>query len=298
MFRRGAALLLVGGLVVATAACSESDKDDDDTDAGGSSETTAGTIDCSVDALQLVNDGVLTIGTDDPAYPPWFEDNEPSNGKGFEAAVAYAVAGELGFDKSEVTWTKVGFNNAIAPGDKDFDFDVNQVSISEDREKAVDFSEAYYETNQAIVGYDDSKAAGATTMADLKGLKLGAQVGTTSLQFITDVIKPSADPFVYNDNNAAKAALDAKQIDAIVLDLPTAFYVSSAEIEGTKVIAQFPASAGGETDEFGLVFAKGNTLRDCVDEALGRLKDSGDLAKLEQQWLSDVVDAPVIEASS
>jgi polar amino acid transport system substrate-binding protein len=288
-------LLLAGGLLAAAAGCGDSEDDDDAKSSDDTSDTSGGTSgdDCAVDSLNLVNDGVLTVGTDTPAYPPWFEDDDPTNGNGFESAVAYAVADELGFADDEVTWAQVGFNNAIAPGDKEFDFDINQVSISEDREQAVDFSEGYYTTNQALVGYEDSAAADATTLADLKGLKLGAQVGTTSLDFITEVIQPDAEPYVYNDNNAAKAALDAKQVDAIVLDLPTAFYVSSVEIEGTKVIGQFPADAGAG-DEFGLVFAKGNPLVDCVDQALGRLKDSGKLADIEQQWLSDVVDAPVI----
>jgi polar amino acid transport system substrate-binding protein len=168
------------------------------------------------------------------------------------------------------------------------------VSISEERDQAVDFSTGYYAVNQAIVGLADSAAAGATTVADLKGLKLGAQVGTTSLDFINEVIAPDSEPYVYNDNSAAKAALDAGQVDAIVLDLPTAFYVSSVEIEGSAVIGQFPAPADNP-EEFGLVFEEGNPLRDCVNEALARLKDSGKLADIEKQWLSDVVDAPVIE---
>ena len=294
MARRTTALL-VTGILMFTAACGDSEDSNSSGDAGSSGDTTAPeeSQDCSVDALDLVNEGVLTVGTDSPAFPPWFQDDEPSNGQGFESAVAYAVADEMGFAEDEVTWTVAGFNNAIAPGDKDFDFDINQVSISDDREQAVDFSEPYYETNQALVGFDDSPAADATTLDDLKGLKLGAQVGTTSLDFITDVIQPDAEPSVYNDNSSAKAALDAQQVDAVVFDLPTAFYVSSVEMEGTKVIGQFPAEAG-QGDAFGLVFSEGNPLRDCADEALASLKDSGKLADIEQEWLSDVVDAPVI----
>jgi len=275
------AVAVVGGLVLV--GCG-----DDDT-----AEPTGGGG-CAVEDLALKKDGKLTVGTDRPAFPPWFVDDDPTNGEGFESAVAYEVADELGFAEDDVVWTVAPFNNVIAPGEKDFDFDINQVSISEEREEAVDFSTGYYDVNQAIVGFEDSAAAGATSIDDLKGLKLGAQVGTTSLDFITDVIAPDAEPFVYNDNSAAKAALDAQQVDAIVLDLPTAFYVSAVEIEGTAVIGQFPA-ADGETEQFGLVFEEGSSLRDCVNEALTDLEDSGRLDEIEQEWLSDVVDAPVIE---
>lgn len=281
------------------AACGDSEDDDAGSGAGSGDEAPAETegseaTDCSRDALELVNDQVLTVGTDTPAFPPWFQDDDPTNGEGFESAVAYAVAEEMGFEEGEVTWTTVGFNSAIAPGEKAFDFDINQVSISEEREEAVDFSDPYYETNQALVGFEDSAAADATTIEDLQGLKLGAQVGTTSLDFITEVIQPDAEPSVFNDNSSAKAALDAQQVDAVVFDLPTAFYVSSVEMEGTKVIGQFPADAGGDSDAFGLVFAEGNPLRECANEAIARLRESGRLADIEQEWLSDVVDAPVI----
>jgi polar amino acid transport system substrate-binding protein len=282
---------MVGGLVVG--GCSSSDDDDDAGPApDGDGETTEQS--CAVEDLQLVEDGVLTIGTDDPAFPPWFgETDPPTDGEGFEGAVAYAVAEELGFTRDEVTWTTVPFNNAFAPGEKDFDFDINQVSISDERDEAVDFSDGYYDVNQAIVGFADSEAAGATSLDDLKGLKLGAQLGTTSLDFINEVIQPEQEAYVYNDNNAAKSALDAQQVDGIVLDLPTAFFVSATEIEGTAVIGQFPAS-GDEPEQFGMVFEEGNSLRDCVNEALARLDDSGRLDEIEQEWLSDVVDAPVI----
>jgi polar amino acid transport system substrate-binding protein len=280
------AMAVAGGLLLA--ACGDSEDDDaasDTTEAGGAS--------CATEDLELVSDGTLTIGTDTPAFPPWFEDDDPTNGQGFEGAVAYAVAEELGFEAADVTWTVVPFNNAFAPGEKAFDFDINQVSISDERDEAIDFSDGYYDVNQAIVGFSDSAAAGATTLEDLQGLKLGAQQGTTSLDFITEVIDPDQEPFVYNDNSAAKAALDAQQVDAIVLDLPTAFYVSAVEIEGTAVIGQFP-SVGEDPEQFGLVFEEGNPLRDCVNEALTALRDSGRLAEIEQEWLSEVVDAPVI----
>ena len=276
-------LLLVGG----AAACGDSDDDD-----GSGGDAASGS--CAKDDLTLVAEGELTIGTDSPAFPPWFADDDPTNGEGFESAVAYAVAEELGFAEDEVTWAVVPFNNAFAPGEKDFDFDINQVSINEERAEAVDFSDGYYDVNQAIVGFEDSAAAGATSIEDLRALRLGAQVGTTSLAFIEEQIQPEQEPFVYNDNSAAKAALDAQQVDAIVLDLPTAFFVSAVEIEGTAVIGQFP-STGDEPEQFGMVFEKGNALRDCVNEALAALEESGRLDEIEQEWLSEVVDAPVIE---
>jgi polar amino acid transport system substrate-binding protein len=278
-------LLLTGVLVLG--ACGDSD-DEEDGVAGGAEASS-----CEPDELDLVSDGTLTVGTDSPAFPPWFEDDDPTNGRGFESAVAYAVAEELGFAEEDVTWTTVPFNNAFAPGPKDFDFDINQVSITEERETAVDFSDGYYEANQALVGFADSAAAGATSVEDLRDLKLGAQVGTTSLDFITEVIDPSQEPFVYNDNSAAKAALDAQQVDGIVLDLPTALYVSAVEIEGTEVIGQFPDAEEAAGDEFGMVFEEGNTLRDCVNDALDALREDGRLQEIQDEWLADVV-APEI----
>jgi polar amino acid transport system substrate-binding protein len=297
MFDRRSTLRFAGAataLLVLFAGCGEGDDDDDEGAADAGAGEQEASEECAVDQLNLVEEGTLTVGTDSPAFPPWFEDDDPTNGEGFESAVAYAVADELGFSEDQVTWTVVPFNNAFAPGTKAFDFDINQVSITDERDEAVDFSAGYYDVNQAIVGFEDSAAADATTVADLQGLKLGAQLGTTSLDFITEVVQPEQEPFVYNDNSAAKAALDAQQVDAIVLDLPTAFFVSAVEIEGTTVIGQFPAQ-GDEPEQFGLVFEEGNSLRDCVNEALARLKDSGRLEEIEQEWLSDAVDAPVLE---
>lgn len=276
--------VLVAGLVVT--GCGESEKDE------ASSSAKSGS--CAVADLDLVKAGTLTIGTDSPAYPPWFEDDDPSNGKGFEGEVAYAVAEQLGFDAKDVTWATVAFDSAIKPGAKDFDFDINQFSISDERAEVVDFSDGYYEVNQAIAGYEDSAASSATTLSDLKGLKLGAQVGTTSLDYINDVIKPDAEPLVYNDNNAAKAALAAKQIDAIVLDLPTALYVTAAEIENTVVIGQLP-TAGTTPEEFGLVFEKGSSLTSCVNDALAALKSDGKLDAIREKYLASAVAPEIAE---
>ncbi|MSO59373.1 MAG: amino acid ABC transporter substrate-binding protein [Ilumatobacteraceae bacterium] len=248
--------------------------------------------DCTTDKTLAA--ATLTIGTGTPTYPPWVVGDAPEKGEGFEAAVAYAVATELGFDTAHVSWVRTSFDEAVQPGKKNFDFNLQQYSITEERKQTVSFSDAYYTTNQAIVGLADSSAAGAKTVADLKGLKFGAQTGTTSLDFITNVIKPDAEPFVYDDNAGAKAALEAKQIDAIVVDLPTAFYIAAAEIEGAVVIGQFPADANTTPEQFGLVFDLENPLVACVNTALQTLKDNGTLAKIESTWLSDKTGAPVI----
>ena len=253
--------------------------------AGGGNECTAG---------KTLTEGVLTIGTGAPAYSPWVENDAPESGEGFEAAVAYAVAEQMGFAKENVTWVRTTFDEAIQPGAKNFDFNLQQYSITDERKQTVSFSDSYYTTNQAIVAYTDSAVASMTTLAELANVKFGVQSGTTSLDFVTNVIAPTTEPYVYDDNAAAKAALEAKQIDAIVVDLPTALYISAVEIEGTKVVGQFPAEAGGTTDEFGMVFDLENPLVDCVNTALAQIRQIGTLAAIEQQWLSDNITAPVI----
>jgi polar amino acid transport system substrate-binding protein len=249
-----------------------------------SPSATVAAADCTKDKLQTLTPGTLTIGTDKPAYPPYFEGNDPSNGKGFESAVAYAVAENLGFAKDEVKWVTVPFNKSYAPGEKDFDFDINQISITPNRQKAVDFSDGYYTVNQTVVAPKDSPIADATTIDELKKAKLGAQVGTTSLDFINDVVQPEQEPMVYNDTNDAKSAMEAGQIDGVVVDLPTAYYVTSVEFKDAKIVGLFDSEEGGE--QFGLLFAKGNPLVSCVNLALGELKDSGELKELQEQWLA------------
>ncbi|CAB4756908.1 MAG: transporter substrate-binding domain-containing protein [Actinobacteria bacterium] len=278
-------ILAVTGLTLA--ACGGSDSASDTTAAAGGSgnECTTG---------KTLAEGTLTIGTGNPAFSPWVENDAPESGEGFEAAVAYAVATAMGFDNANVAWVRTSFDEAVQPGAKNFDFNLQQYSITEERKQTVSFSDPYYSTNQAIVGYADSAAVGATTVEALKELKFGVQSGTTSLQFIVDNIAPTTEPYVYDDNAAAKAALEAKQIDAIVVDLPTALYISAVEIEGSTVIGQFPASDGMAPDQFGLVFDLDNPLVDCVNVALQSIKDSGELATIEQTWLSDNISAPVI----
>lgn len=249
---------------------------------------------CATDNLALKTPGQLTVGTDSPAYEPWFSKNDPTNGKGFESAVAYAVAEELGFSRDQVTWVKVPFNNSYAPGEKSFDFDINQISITPARAKVVDFSEGYYSAAQAVVALKGSKAADATSLADLKPLKLGAQTGTTSLTAIRDGIQPDQPPLVFDDTNQAKQALNNGQLDAFLADLPTAFYITAVEIPKATIVGQFQPEAG-QQEQFGMLFQKGSALVPCVNQALTRLKDSGDLAAIEKQWLSDVVNVPELQ---
>ena len=263
-----------------------------DTSAAGT--TAAGAVSamspaCATASLAVKTAGKLTIGTDKPAYPPWFVDDTPTNGKGFESAVGYAIADTLGFPKNAVEWKTVAFNSSYAPGSKAFDFDLNQISITPERKAAVDFSSGYYEVNQAVVALNDSPAAAATTLAELKKFKFGAQVGTTSLDFIKNTIGADKEPFIYDDTNGAKVALTGKQIDAIVVDLPTAFYITSAEINGSKVVGQFPSGGGGE--EFGALLEKGSKLTPCINEALAILKGSGKLAAMQEAELATATKA-------
>ncbi|MEU9783466.1 ABC transporter substrate-binding protein [Streptomyces phaeochromogenes] len=249
---------------------------------------------CVKGELDTEVSGKLTIATDEPAYEPWFKDGKPLNGKGFESAVAYAVAKQLGYDKGDVVWQSVPFNKAFAPGEKTFDFDINQVSISDERKKAVDFSSGYYDVRQAVIALKDSKAAKAKSIADLKGVKLGAQVGTTSLNYIDDVVKPTEQPAAYAKNDQAKSALKNGQVDAIVVDLPTAFYITAAEVTDARIVGQFE-NQGGTPEQFGLVLDKGSALTSCVTDAVDALREDGTLAAVEKQWLSDAVDAPVLK---
>ena len=260
----------------------------DDT-ASSSTEGASTESDCST-----ITEGTLTIGTGSPAFSPWVENDAPESGEGFEAAVGMAIAAELGYEGENVVWVRTTFDEAVAPGEKNFDFNMQQYSITPEREETISFSDPYYSSNQAIVALADSPAEGATTVADLVDVKFGAQAGTTSLTFINEIIKPTNEPFVYDDNAGAKAALEAGQIDAIVVDLPTGLYISAVEIEGTSVVGQFPGSAGGLTDDFGAVFTKDSPLVACVNTALAALKESGELAKIEQTWLSDNAGVPVI----
>ncbi|MGS2586474.1 ABC transporter substrate-binding protein [Streptomyces hebeiensis] len=257
-----------------------------------SADSTSSTA-CALGELPTEAPGKLTVGTDKPAYAPWFQDDDPASGKGFESAVAHAVAEELGYGKEQVVWQTVPFNNSFAPGDKTFDFDINQISISDARKRAVDFSSGYYDVRQAVVALKKSRYATAKSTAELRDAKLGAQVGTTSLDVIDETIRPGERPAVFQKNDYAKSALRGGQVDAIVVDLPTAFFITSAEVPEATVVGQF-ATTTGQKEQFGLVLDKGSALTPCVTRAVDGLRADGTLAALEKRWLSDAVDVPVL----
>jgi polar amino acid transport system substrate-binding protein len=254
----------------------------DDDDSAQPAATSTAAASCDKSSLALRTAGQLTVGTDKPAYPPYFEDNDPTNGKGFESAVAYAVAEQLGFTKDEVKWTTVPFNSSYAPGPKDFDFDINQISITPQRAKRVDFSEPYFTAPQAVIAPEGSPALGAKSLADLADKTIGVQVGTTSLEAVQASIKPTKSPQVFNDSNDVTRALDNKRVDAAVVDLPTAFYLTAAELENSKIVGQFAAPGG---DEWGLLLEKDSKLTDCVNQAVKKLSDAGELKRLQDQYM-------------
>jgi polar amino acid transport system substrate-binding protein len=243
---------------------------------------------------KTLTDGTLTIATDSPAFEPWFADNDPTNGKGFESAVAYAVAKQLGFNKSAVKWVKEPFNKSYAPGDKDFDFDINQISITPARAKVVTFSDGYYTASQALIALKDSPVSSATSIADLKDAKLGAQTGTTSLTAIREDIQPSSQPLVFQNTNVAKQALLNHQVDAIVADLPTAFFITAVQIPSATIVGQFQQQTGAP-EQFGMLFQQGNALVDCVNQGLAAIKSDGTLDAIEKKWLSQTVNVPVLQ---
>ena len=297
--RRGLATAACVAAALSLVACAPSDSESTSSStpsASGSGAATAGPSSlCPGNVLSLTqNADELTIGTDKPAYSPWFVDDNPSNGKGFESAVAYAVAAKLGFDTSHVRWVVASFNSAIAPGPKSYDVDINQISITNERRKAVDFSSGYYDVAQAIVSVKGSPAASAKSINDLKKVKFGAAVGTTSYRAITDTIKPGPQPAVYDDNDKAKLALSNGQIDALVVDLPTALYLAAAELKDGVVVGQL-AGTPGAPEQFGFVLAKGSKLTPCVSAAVDALRADGTLKKLEQQWLTTSAGAPVLQ---
>ena len=256
-------------------------------------ETTETTEPAETSELQTLTPGKLTIGTGLPAYEPWVVGDAPESGEGFEAAVAYAIAEELGFAPEDVIWVRTTFDEAIQPGAKNFDFNLQQYSITEERKANVDFSSPYYLTTQTVITVAGSAAEGVTDLAGLKGLLIGAATGTTSLAAIEDIIQPTAGAQAFNSNDDAKAALANGQVDAIVVDLPTAFYLTAVELEGGKILGQLEGAESG--DSFGLVLDKGSPLTAAVSAAIDRLRESGKLAEIEAKWLADYAGAPVLK---
>ena len=262
-------------------------------------ETAAPTADaCATDALETKVDGKLTVATDNPAFPPYFEGRDggntepwdpewgdPTTGKGFESAMAYAIAEQMGFTSDAVTWIPIAFNTSFAPGPKDFDFFIGQVTFNEDRAANADLSDGYYFGNQTVVTLADSKFANAKTIAELKGAELGAQVGTTSLATIEDVIDTTADAAVYNTTDDAIEAMTNGQIDGVVVDLPTAGFITTVQIENGKIVGQIGLEAGAEPEHFSLVLEQGSALTACVNQAITALNDDGTLDVLSDQWL-------------
>ena len=255
----------------------------------GDSTTSATAGDCKPGKLPTEKQGVLTVATDKPAYPPYFEDDDPTNGEGFESAVAYAIGKQLGYPPAKVEWTVEPFNSSYAPGPKDFDFDVNQISITPAREKQVDFSAPYYTANQAVVALKDSEAANAESLEDLEGAKIGVQIATTSLEAVEEEIEPSSKPEVFNSSNDVVTALKNEQIDAVVVDLPTALYLTAVQVPTATVVGQFSAPGG---DRWGALLERESSLTGCVSQAVEELESSGELEKITQRWMSKAAGAP------
>lgn len=283
-------LVLVLLVAVGCGGSDDSSSGSGSTAADATTATAAG--ECTPDQLETKTAGTLTVATDKPAYPPYFEDDEPANGEGFESAVAFAIGKQLGYAPADVKWTVEPFNASFAPGPKDFDFDVNEISITPQREGAVDFSVPYYTANQAIVVLKSSEAAQAKSLEDLRELDIGVQVGTTSLEAVEDVIQPDSKPEVFNSSNDVVQALKNEQIDAVVVDLPTALYLTAAQVPAATVVGQFEAPGG---DQWGALLAKESPLTACVSHAIEELESSGELKQITDRWMSQAAGAPELQ---
>jgi polar amino acid transport system substrate-binding protein len=292
-FRTLAALLLALGLVAA--GCSSDDSEDTSSDTTGA----AGDEAAACDPLPLKTDGTLTVATGEPAFPPWVSgvdadgNDDPTTGEGFESALVYDLADQLGIAAEDVEWVRTGFDEAIAPGAKDYDFNIQQFGITPDRDEVVDFSDGYYDVQQVVIAAEDAPIADVTSVSELADYNLGAAIGTTSLDYIDDVIQPSNEAAVFDDNAAATAAFDAGQVDGIVYDLPTAYYITAAEIPDSTIVGVLP-QAGAEPEQLGMLFETGSPLIPCVNEALATLRDDGTLAALQEEWLSAGGDIPTL----
>jgi polar amino acid transport system substrate-binding protein len=289
------AALAIALVALVVAACGGGSSGSSSSSSNAKASSTAGGAaanQCTKANLKTQTPGTLTVATDKPAFPPYFEDNDPTNGKGFESAVAYAIAKRLGYAPGDVKWTTEPFNASYAPGPKKFDFDVNQISITPARAKQVDFSTPYFTAPQALVALKSSQAANASSLADVQNAKLGVQIGTTSLDAVQQVVKPSSQPKVFNDSNDVVTALKQKQVDAVVVDLPTAFFLTAAQVPSAKIVGQFSAPGG---DRWGALLTKGSPLTKCVSQAIGDLREGGQLQALQQRWMGSAAGAPVLK---
>jgi polar amino acid transport system substrate-binding protein len=284
-----AATTLIGSVVAACGSTSSGSTPS----SGGSSSAAIAAANCTKASIQneLYTKGMLTVATDNPVYTPWFEKNKPANGLGYESAVAYAIASQLGFSKSQVAWVTEPFSSSYAPGPKKFDFDINEISYTPQRAQAVTFSNSYYDVQQAIVALKGSPIVTQHTAADLKKYLYGDQVGTTGLTYITNDIQPTQQPKVFDTLSEVSAALEAHRIDALITDTPTAQYMASAQLKHAVLVAQFP-SVG---EHYGLLFHLGNPLVNCVNKAIATLKANGTLQQLQQKYLHIYLKFPTIQ---
>jgi polar amino acid transport system substrate-binding protein len=281
------ALALLVALLAGCGGGSSSSSEASTTASGGGE--TASAAACTPAKMETTSPGALTVATDKPAYPPYFESDDPTNGEGFESAVAYAIGKQLGYSKEDVKWTVEPFDSSYAPGEKNFDFDVNEISITPVREKAVDFSAPYYKANQAVVALKGSEAAKAKSLADLKDTTIGVQINTTSLSAVEEEIEPSSKPEVFNGSGDVVTALKNGQVEAVVVDLPTALYLTAAQVEDATVVGQFGKSAG---EEWGALLARESPLTSCISGAIEALEKSGELEKITKRWMSQAAEAP------
>ncbi|HEX3335286.1 MAG TPA: ABC transporter substrate-binding protein [Jatrophihabitans sp.] len=288
MYRRLALLSIAGAALLTASACAASSGGSGNQNTAPPSGSTSAQAACTPESMPTQTAGVLTVATDSPAYEPWFVDNKPANGKGFESAVAYAVAKQLGYDT--VKWVVAPFTSVIAPTPKKFDFDINEVSITAKRAKIVDFSSGYYDVAQAVVALKNNKYSKATSISGLHGARLAAQKGTTSLDAINNVIKPVATPREYPTNDLAVQALKNGTVDGLVVDLPTGLYITAAEIEGSTIVGQLAVT--GHPEQFGLVLDHASPLTSCVSKAVDALRANGTLKALQQKWLTTAAGAP------
>ena len=270
------------------AACSE----EEDTSGDSSTSGAVSLADCTPDVLETVSADTLTIATDKPAFPPYFEDNDPTNGKGFESAVGFAIADKLGYTADQVEWTVEPFNSSYAPGPKDFDFDLNQISITPKRAEQVDFSSAYYTADQAVVALPGTLPDSLTTTGDLADAKIGVQIGTTSLDAVTESIEPAEEPVVYDNSNDVVTALEQGQVDAIVIDTPTALFLTAVQVPDAEIVGEFSAPGG---DEWGALLQKDSALTDCISVAVDELKSSGELERIQKQWINSAGGVPSLD---